>query len=56
MRSHRRPLLPALVLAALYLVAGLMVLALLWPSRPSLDRPILPRALPVAATSPEKTP
>lgn len=55
MRSHR-PLLPALALAAIYLVAGLMALAVLWPSRPRLDHPILPRATPAAATSPEKTP
>lgn len=56
MRSHRRPLLPAPALAAIYLVAGLTILAAFWLGRPRLDHPILPRATPVAATSPEKNP
>jgi uncharacterized membrane protein YhhN len=37
----RRPLMPTVALAVVYLVAGLTVLALLWPGRPRLDQPIL---------------
>lgn len=54
--NRRRPLIPTVALAVVYVVAGLTALAVLWPARPRLDQPILPRATPVAATSPEKKP